>query len=485
MSSTRQADAAPAQGVLHRAAQIRREEGWLVLWFRILGETIYRRLLVLERSLDDPPPDWRAHCPLQTRWLRPEEASAYASLDGALREAEVAKRLSEGRRCWIAEAGGRIVSGWWVASSKAWIEYLKLDLPLAPGEAYLYQSYTPPELRGRNFSTAGLAAAVRALKEEGFRRALLCIQPDRAIAFPPPLKNGFVPVAWLGWVRCGPWRRVFRRAVKRLPSYVSRALGGESRYWDAVGSRRRGRLFRMDAFLGRMKRRAHLALVRRWGGVPETGRVLKTDLFEEACGPDCFLRALRLGGNTVVGMDISLVICGQASGNDPAGLCCYVVADVRRLPFADGAFALIVSTSTLDHFAVPRDLGASLRELRRVLEQGGQLIVTMDNRQNIFDPLLRLAGRLRLTPYFLGHSCAVRELAEELRAAGFEVRDTTAILHGPRLVPVLAVWLAGKLGWRWLQRRVRRALLRTQALEGTRWKYRTGSFVAALAEVSR
>lgn len=66
-----------------------------------------------------------------------------------------------------------------------------------------------------------------------------------------------------------------------------------------------------------------------------------------------------------------------------------VVADVRDLPFADGSFELALCVSTLEH--VGRDTGvyavearreaggdeAALRELRRVLDDGGRLLVSV------------------------------------------------------------------------------------------------------------
>lgn len=196
-------------------------------------------------------------------------------------------------------------------------------------------------------------------------------------------------------------------------------------------------------------------------------------------GPDAFLT--DLGGSLVVGMDVSPAIAGGALQRDADQRAAYVAADVRRLPFADGSFALIVSPSTLDHFVDPAELGRSLRELARVLDPAGRLVVTLDNRQNVFDTLLRLAGRLGWVPYYLGYSYTVGELRAELEAAGLAVQDTTAILHNPRLLATGAVAVANRLGWSPLIHLVRRALIRAQWLEGTRWRYRTGSFVAALA----
>jgi hypothetical protein len=92
-----------------------------------------------------------------------------------------------------------------------------------------------------------------------------------------------------------------------------------------------------------MKRQAHLMLIQRWGGVPATGRVLKTDLFEEAMGPDAFLVGLFHNGATVIGMDVSAAIASQAQRQDADRQGHYLVADTRRLPFASSTFALIIS----------------------------------------------------------------------------------------------------------------------------------------------
>jgi SAM-dependent methyltransferase len=260
-----------------------------------------------------------------------------------------------------------------------------------------------------------------------------------------------------------------------------------SSYWGRVAQRMAAGSHYLDPFLGAMKRQAHLALIEQWGGVPAAGRLLKTDLFEEAMGPDAFLWDLAGNQNLVVGIDLSTAIAARAQQRDMsrhAQRGC-VAADVRRLPFADGAFALIVSPSTLDHFIDPADLGRSLSELRRVLEPGGRLIITLDNRQNILDPLLRLVIRLGLVPYYVGRSYSVKELCAELETAGLAVQAVTAILHNPRLLATTAVAVANRLRWPPLIRLVQRGLIATQWLEHTRWRYRTGSFVAATATKQR
>jgi SAM-dependent methyltransferase len=258
---------------------------------------------------------------------------------------------------------------------------------------------------------------------------------------------------------------------------MKRSLHGSD--WDSAALKLDPDAHYIDGFLGDLKRRAHLKLIERWGGLPPSGRVLKTDLFEEAMGADAFLSDLGNGENAAIGMDISPVIAAKAHTRFVASG--VLAADVRKLPFAGGCFTLIVSPSTLDHFPQPGDLHSSLRELARVLEPGGRLIITLDNRQNIFDPLLRLASRLGLVPYYLGRSYTVRELREELERAGLVVEETTAILHNPRLTAVAAIALARKLNWPRFTRLVQRTLIRAQRLEKTRLRYYTGSFVAAKA----
>jgi ubiquinone/menaquinone biosynthesis C-methylase UbiE len=180
-------------------------------------------------------------------------------------------------------------------------------------------------------------------------------------------------------------------------------------------------------------------------------------------------------------MDVSASIARRARERNGNGRLRHLTADVRQLPFADATFALVISPSTLDHFAQPQDLGRSLHELARILAPDGRLIITVDNRQNVFDPLLRVAHRLGWVPYYLGRSYRVEELRAELEAAGFRVEATTAILHNPRLMAVAAIALAKKFPWPFLTALVRRTLVAAQRLEHSRWRYFTGSFVAAKA----
>lgn len=457
--------------IVARAAEILRTDGVRTLWFKILGETVYHRLLLSERRLDEPIPEVRSALPITIGFLGPGDIDAYLLFRPDATRAEFHRRLNSGHRCVGAWYEGRIVQAGWLTLGSAWIGSVGVEIPLAPGDAYTYESYTAPDFRRSDLATTRLAWVMRHLRDAGYRRLLAAVVPENRPGFRTIEKMGYRVVGIAGYVRLGRWRRTFWRFH---PAGESSDEGPT--YWDEILTRVERSGHYLDGFLGEMKRQAHFDLVRRWGGLPASGRVLKTDLFEEATGPDAFLADLARGGATAVGMDLSPAVVRRARARY-GDAHRYVVSDVRRLPFAPGSFALIVSPSTLDHFADPDDLGRALRELVRMLAPGGRLIVTLDNRQNVLDPLLRLATRLGMTPYRLGRSYSIAELTAELERAGVRVEGTTAILHNPRLLAVAGVRLTRRLGWLgWL---VQRGLQGAQRLEGTRWQYRTGSFVAA------
>jgi SAM-dependent methyltransferase len=204
-------------------------------------------------------------------------------------------------------------------------------------------------------------------------------------------------------------------------------------------------------------------------------RALKTDLFDEAVG----------GGiepamaDHLVGIDLAASTARRALQQRGLEV---LAADVRRLPFRDGAFDLVVSLSTLDHFAATVEISHALREIRRVLAPGGMLALTLDNLSN---PYVRLRNslpwpllfRTRLVPYFVGATLTRRQLHEALTASGFRVLHSTALMHTPRVVVVpLAERIRGTL--------LLRVLEGLELLGRLPTRYRTGLYLAVIAEAT-
>jgi len=209
----------------------------------------------------------------------------------------------------------------------------------------------------------------------------------------------------------------------------------DSAYWDEVeaewsGAGSRSWRIHSDAL--------NRVLLRRWLP-PGGGRLLKTDLFDEAVGEGL------VGGLAaewrVVGTDLGAGVVRAARDGRPD--LAAVVCDVRALPFREGAFDAIVSNSTLDHFPRRDDLERAVAGLARALVPSGRLVLSLDNPRN---PLVafrnalpfRWLRALRLVPYYIGVTLGPRDVARTLESAGLEGLELDALLHVPR-APVVGL----------------------------------------------
>jgi SAM-dependent methyltransferase len=235
------------------------------------------------------------------------------------------------------------------------------------------------------------------------------------------------------------------------------------------------------------------ALVERW--LPaRVGRVLKTDLFDEAMSTGLY-PALAARADEVVGVDVSgeIVEAAVARHQGLQG----DQADVRNLPFEDDTFDAVVSNSTLDHFQDEAEIVAALRELHRVLRPRGRLILTLDNPSNPLNAIAkalprewlnrvwvrhaRVMARVGHVPYHVGETMGARRLREALPPLGFEIQAQDAIMHAPRAVAVVIAELTARRGSKRAQRRLLDGLAACERMSGWPTRYVTGHFVAVSA----
>ena len=255
----------------------------------------------------------------------------------------------------------------------------------------------------------------------------------------------------------------------------------QTKYWETVGvewSRNQtGGLWRehCDA--------VHFRWLARGLAQSPSAALLKTDLFDEAVGGGLH-RTLKAHARVVVGMDLSPSVARAAHTRNPGleGVC----ADVCHLPFAEGAFGTVVSNSTLDHFHTPDEVLASLREIHRVLEPGGRLLLTMDNPVNPVIALrnalpISLLNRIGLVPYFVGATFGPRKLQALLEQIGFQVIETGSLMHCLRVLAVPTCRILEKIPSKTVQRGWLRALMACEELARLPSRYLTGNFVTVLA----
>jgi SAM-dependent methyltransferase len=138
-----------------------------------------------------------------------------------------------------------------------------------------------------------------------------------------------------------------------------------------------------------------------------------------ACGAGRYLRALRRAGRRAFGLDLSLPLLRAARAETPPAP--VVQADMRALPFRDGAFASVLSMfSSFGYFEDEEDDRATLADVPRVLRPGGAFLLDLSNRARVVAGPLSGAQRevegLRVVE--------TRRLAQDRRVVEKEVRVT-------------------------------------------------------------
>jgi len=134
-------------------------------------------------------------------------------------------------------------------------------------------------------------------------------------------------------------------------------------------------------------------------------------VLDVGCGTGYLLRLLAErcpDASDLAGIDAapSMIETAQQAADDRRLR--FTVGTAERLPYPDGAFDLVVSTTSFDHWA---DQRVGLGECARVLAPGGHLMLA-----DVFSPLLRptlLAGRR-------GKARTRRRASQLLSAAGFD-----------------------------------------------------------------
>jgi L-amino acid N-acyltransferase YncA len=204
--------------VLRRGREVLRRDGLRGIWFGVLGATVYRRLLIVERSLGEPVPDVTAGVPVETALLARDEIAEYRRFRPDTSEAELESRFAAGQRCFVTRHAGSIVSARWAAVGRVWIDYLELELRLAADEAYPYDLFTVPELRGQAISPITSAAMLRHFQRAGFRRMVGTVLPSNEASLRASAKTGYRTCGWIGRVRVGRWTWRLGADAGRAPS---------------------------------------------------------------------------------------------------------------------------------------------------------------------------------------------------------------------------------------------------------------------------
>ena len=152
-------------------------------------------------------------------------------------------------------------------------------------------------------------------------------------------------------------------------------------------------------------------------------------------------------------------------------------ADVKHLPYKDSSFDLIISTSTLDHQS-KKEMIEALKEVKRVLEEKGTLFLVLNNRHNLnFRFMLTFGEFIKVLTYpskFYG----LDEIKAILKRLRFNTVKSESIVHIPSPLNTLAQLCSSLFGKEIANRLVREILRLYKNLFWSRFRLRTGCFLA-------
>lgn len=133
----------------------------------------------------------RAADGLSFRAATVDDAEAYARDIGTDSAATFRARLAEDVRCYIVEGEGKLLHSSWVTTSAAWTREIAMYLTPPEGDAYVYESFTRADARGRGIYPFALAGIVTALAEEGIRRVWVGVEATNLASQRAMDKAGF------------------------------------------------------------------------------------------------------------------------------------------------------------------------------------------------------------------------------------------------------------------------------------------------------
>jgi SAM-dependent methyltransferase len=121
-----------------------------------------------------------------------------------------------------------------------------------------------------------------------------------------------------------------------------------------------------------------------------------------------------------------------------------VLTEQNQLPLADKSVSLALVVHALEHTSNPREM---IREIWRVLEDGGRLLLVVPNRTSIW-------ARIEKTPFGHGHPYSLTQLNQLLIENTFTPRRTEHALYIPpsqSRVFLSAATAWEKIGHKWFR----------------------------------
>jgi RimJ/RimL family protein N-acetyltransferase len=150
----------------------------LIFFYQDLGEGT--------KVLSRPPPPG-----VTFRAATAADATQYARDIGTDSAATFAARLSDKTRCFVVVGNGAFLHASWITTAAAWTRELQRYFCPPPDQAYIYESFTRPETRGRGIYPFALESICVWLTNNGLQRAWVGVEDGNQSSLRAVSKAGF------------------------------------------------------------------------------------------------------------------------------------------------------------------------------------------------------------------------------------------------------------------------------------------------------
>jgi GNAT superfamily N-acetyltransferase len=146
------------------------------------------------------------------REAAPSDGERYARDIGTDSAWSFRARLSARTRCFLVTQDALIVHASWMTTGAAWTRELRRYFRPPAGDAYVYESFTRPEVRGRGVYPLALTRIAAWLSGHGATRVWVAVEARNPASVKAVVKAGFAPGFKLHY------RRSFGRLVLAAPT---------------------------------------------------------------------------------------------------------------------------------------------------------------------------------------------------------------------------------------------------------------------------
>jgi GNAT superfamily N-acetyltransferase len=194
---------------LRRAVAILQMEGMAMLSCKVLDGTIYRRAVLIERSLECPVAEVATRDGIVVELLKESHIDAYLEFRRGVDPLRIRQRIAEGHWCFAARQDNRFIGTLWATTDPQRLLPLAWTPPLRAGEVYVYDVFVAPEARGGKVASKLTSVMLQYFQTAGYSRVVAAVLLQQRSVMRLYQQLGFGEYGRMSCLKIGQWKRLF------------------------------------------------------------------------------------------------------------------------------------------------------------------------------------------------------------------------------------------------------------------------------------